>query len=157
MFQMFKWAIRSHFKHLSSKSFLMIKRTSQSIEFWPLKLLFEILRVHRDSISQSKSCLGSVRVHSLTLSYTFGSMWCDSWAFSWPTPLQPLCFGREPKARVMTPMHPKATTFHTKGSVLLLYGSSYILGPIFMALSSLCVSTTSLSSGWWPMTSLLVS
>jgi hypothetical protein len=36
-----------------------------------------------------------------------------------------------------------------------LYGSSYISGLIFMALSSFCISTTSLSNGWWPTTSLL--
>jgi hypothetical protein len=59
-------------------------------------------------------------------------------------------------------MHPKATTrlkattLHTKGSVLMFYGSLYISGPILMAPSSLCIPTTSLSSGWWPMTSLLV-
>jgi hypothetical protein len=41
----------------------------------------------------------------------------------------------------------RVTALHTKGSVLLLYGLSYILGPIFMAPSSLCISTTSLSSG----------
>jgi hypothetical protein len=29
--------------------------------------------------------------HSLTLSYTPGSMWCDSSASSWPAPLQCLC------------------------------------------------------------------
>jgi hypothetical protein len=29
--------------------------------------------------------------HSLTLSYTFGSMWCDSLASSWLAPLQCLC------------------------------------------------------------------
>jgi hypothetical protein len=40
--------------------------------------------------------------YSLTLSYTPGSMWGDSQAFSWPTPLQALCLGREPKARVAT-------------------------------------------------------
>ncbi len=28
---------------------------------------------------------------SLTLSYIPGSMWCNSWASSWPTPLRPLC------------------------------------------------------------------
>jgi hypothetical protein len=39
---------------------------------------------------QSGSCLGSVRVHSLTLSYTPGSSWCDSRASLWPAPLQPL-------------------------------------------------------------------
>jgi len=41
-----------------------------------------------------------VRVHSLTLSYTSGSMRCDSQASSWLAPLQPLCLGREPKAKV---------------------------------------------------------
>jgi hypothetical protein len=40
---------------------------------------------------------------------------------------------------------------------LLLYGSSYISNPIFMAPSSFCISTTILSNGWWLMTSLLVS
>jgi hypothetical protein len=68
---------------------------------------------HRDSISQSGSCFGSVRVHSLVLprtSYTPGSMWYDSWAPScldsqapsWFATLQPFCLGREPKARVAT-------------------------------------------------------
>jgi hypothetical protein len=82
--------------------FQRYKKTPQAIEFWPLKLLSEVSRVHRNSISQSGSCLRSVRVHSLTLSHTPGSMWCDSWAFSWPALLQPLCLGREPKARVAT-------------------------------------------------------
>ncbi len=94
--------MRAHFRHRRSNIFSMIYRTPQAIEFWPLKSLAEVLGVHLDSISQSGNCLGSVRVHSLTLSYTPGSMWCDSRAFSWPTPLQPLCLGREPKARVAT-------------------------------------------------------
>jgi hypothetical protein len=53
----------------------------------------------------------------------------------------------------VSPMHPevtirmKTTTLHTRGSVLLLYGSSYISGPIFMAPSSLYISTTILTSG----------
>jgi hypothetical protein len=68
----------------------------------PLKSVSEVSGVHRDSISQSGSCLGSVKVHSLTLSYTPGSPWCDSRASLWPAPLQPLCLGREPKARVAT-------------------------------------------------------
>jgi hypothetical protein len=54
---------------------------------------------------------------------------------------------------MLSPMHPETTTrlreitLHTRGSVLLLYRSSYILGPIFMAPSSLCIPTTSLLSG----------
>ncbi len=39
-------------------------------EFWPLQSPSEDSKVHQDSISQSGSCLGSVRVHSLTLSFT---------------------------------------------------------------------------------------
>ncbi len=41
----------------------------------------------------------------------------------------------------------KATIFNTNGSVLLLYGPSYISCPIFMAPSSLCILTTSLLNG----------
>jgi hypothetical protein len=58
------------------------------------------------------------------------------------------------KARnMLSPKHPKTTPrlrttiFHTRGSVLLLYGPSYISSPIFMALSSLCIPTTNLLSG----------
>jgi hypothetical protein len=57
------------------------------------------------------------------------------------------------KARnMLSPMHPEATrlrvtTFHTRGSVLLLYGPSYISSFIFMAPSSFSIPTTSLSSG----------
>jgi len=40
--------------------------------------------------------------YSLTLSYTPGSMWGDSQAFSWLATLQPLCFGHDPKAKVTT-------------------------------------------------------
>jgi hypothetical protein len=55
---------------------------------------------------------------------------------------------------MLSPMHLeatkrlRATTFHTRGNVLLLYGLSYISGPIFMASSSLYIPTTSISSGW---------
>jgi len=63
--------MRAHFRHLRFKSFSMIQRTPQAIEFWPFKSLSEVSGVHRDSISQSGSCLGSVSVHSLTLPHTF--------------------------------------------------------------------------------------
>jgi hypothetical protein len=45
------------------------------MEFWPLKLFSEVLGVHWDSISQSGNCLGSVKVHSFTLSYTYLHSW----------------------------------------------------------------------------------
>ncbi len=65
--------------------------------------------------------------YSLTLSYTPGSVWCDSRVSSWPAPLRLLCFdsqaptwstplqalwfGREPKARVVTLLN---TLWNTK-------------------------------------------
>jgi len=77
------------------------------------------------------------------------------WCYSWPTLMR--------MARnMLSPIHPeiiirlKTTTLHMRGNVWLLYGPLYILGPIFMAPSSLCILTTSLSSGWWPMINLLV-
>jgi hypothetical protein len=79
-----------------------IKGTLQSNGFWPLQSFSENLRVHRDSNSQSGSSLRSVRVHSLTLSYTPGFMKCDSWASLLARTLASPCFGCEPKARVIT-------------------------------------------------------
>jgi hypothetical protein len=73
----------SPFRHLCSKSFPMIEGT-----LWPLQLPFQDLGVHWDSIFESGSCLGSVRVQSFTLSYTPRNMRCDFWASSWPTTLQ---------------------------------------------------------------------
>jgi len=84
------------------RAFQWYKERHKPLSFDPSKLVSEVLGVPRDSISQSGSCLGSVRVHSLTLSYTPASMWCDARASFWPEPLQPLCLGREPKARVAT-------------------------------------------------------
>jgi len=113
--------MRAHFRYLSFKIFPMIQRTPQDIEVWPLQLLSEVSGVHRDFISQSGSCLGSVRVHSLTLSNTFShSRKCDvtpglslaltpelalALALGLPLGLQPynpFVFGLEPKARVAT-------------------------------------------------------
>jgi hypothetical protein len=47
----------------------------QAIEFWPLKSLSEILWVHWDSISQSGSCIGNVKVHFLILLHIFLHSW----------------------------------------------------------------------------------
>ncbi len=70
--------------------------------------------------------------HSLTLSYIPGSMWYDSWASSWPTPLwafcldsrayfwpatlQPLCLGHELKARVATQVGSHIIKWHTRSN-----------------------------------------
>jgi hypothetical protein len=53
-------------------------------------------------ISQSGSSLGGVRVHSFTLSYTPGSMRCDSRASLLARNLASPCLAREPKAKVAT-------------------------------------------------------
>jgi hypothetical protein len=67
-----------------------------------MKFPFENLGVHRDSNSQSGSSLGSVRVHSLTLSYTLGSMKCDSRASLFARTFTSPCLGCEPKVKVAT-------------------------------------------------------
>jgi hypothetical protein len=54
----------------------------------------------RDSNSQNWSSLGSVRVHSLTLSYTPGSIRCDSWASLLACTLTSPCLSGEPKAKI---------------------------------------------------------
>ncbi len=41
---------------------------------------------------------------TVTLSYTLESMRCDSWGFFLVRTLASPCFGREPKARVVTPL-----------------------------------------------------
>ncbi len=60
------------------------------------------LGVHQESNSQNGSSLGSVRVHSPTLSYTLKSMKCDFRASLLAHTFASLCLGSEPKARVVT-------------------------------------------------------
>ncbi len=66
------------------------------------------LEVHWDSNSQSESSFGSVRVHSFTLSYTLGSMKCDSRASFLACTFVSPCFGYEPKVKVVTWHHHKS-------------------------------------------------
>jgi hypothetical protein len=69
---------------------------------WPLQSLSKDLGVHRDSNSQSGSSLGSVEVHSLTLSYTLGNMRCDSQAFLLAHTFASPYLVHKPKIRVAT-------------------------------------------------------
>jgi hypothetical protein len=62
--------MQDHFRHLSFKSFPIVEEIIQSNEFWPLKSLFENLRVHRNSNSQNGNPFVSVWAQSLTFSYT---------------------------------------------------------------------------------------
>ncbi len=70
-----------------------------------LKFLFENLRIHRDSNSQSGSSLESVGVHSLTFSCTPKSMKCDSQASHLVRTFASLCLDYKPKVRVVTCCH----------------------------------------------------
>jgi len=72
------------------------------MEFWPLQSLLEDSGVHQNSNSQSGSSMGSVKVHSLTLSYILGSMRCDSQASLLACNLANPHLGRKPKAKVVT-------------------------------------------------------
>jgi len=60
------------------------------------------LKIHLDYNSQNESSFGSVRVHSLTLSYTPKSMRCESRTSLLAHTFASPCLGREPKARVAT-------------------------------------------------------
>ncbi len=80
-----------------------------------MQSLFEDPRVHQDSNSQSGSSLGSVKVHSFTLSYILGSMKCDSRASLLARTLASPCLGCEPKARVTT--NPKRHDGHDRSRI----------------------------------------
>jgi len=70
------------------------------------------LGVHWDSNSQSGSLLGSVRVHSFTVSYTPGNMRFDSWTSLLACTLTSPCLDRKPKVRVMTFIHVSGLKSH---------------------------------------------
>jgi hypothetical protein len=95
--------MRAHFRHLRFKSFSMGSKAQQSIEIWPFNSHSEISGVHRDSLSQNGSCLGSVSAHSLTLPMPLpllpGFLPFDSRAsfLLTPTTLQPLALVASPK------------------------------------------------------------
>ncbi len=133
----------------TSIAFQWYKESFKARFFDPCNHALKIRESFQDSNSQHGSSLVSVRVHSLTLFCTPGSMWSDFQVSFLARNLVSPCFGRESKARVTTltrmllvlvlflanlnmllAMHPKATTrlkvitFHTRGSVLLLYGPS---------------------------------
>jgi len=66
-------------------------------------------RLNQNSNSQNGSSLGSVKVHSFTLSYTPRSMRCDSRVSLLPRTLASPCLGHEPKVKVATPSLPPAS------------------------------------------------
>jgi hypothetical protein len=83
------------------RSFQWYEELINSLSFDPCNFPLKIWESRWTPISQSGSCLGSVKVHSLTLSYIPGSMWCDALT-GCSQPCKPLCLGREPKSKVVT-------------------------------------------------------
>ncbi len=79
------------------RAFQWYKELFNSLSFDPLQSLSENLGIHRDFNFQNGNSLGSVRVHSLTLSYIPRSMRRDSQASSWPTTLQAIALVASPK------------------------------------------------------------
>ncbi len=73
--------------------------------FNPSNCALKIRESFWDSNSQHGSSLGSVRVHALTLFALPGACEVTPGSPSWLVTLQPLCLGREPKARVATFNH----------------------------------------------------
>jgi len=67
------------------------------MDFLPLQSPFEDSGVHRDSTSQSGSCLGSVRVHSSHFPTLPGACSVTLELPLGPQPCKPLCLGRKPK------------------------------------------------------------
>jgi hypothetical protein len=104
--------MRAHFRHSRSKSFLMIQKTFQFNEFWPLQLPYKNWGVYWDSNSQSGSSFGSAGVHSLTFSCTLGSMKCDSRAHFWLALLQALALFASPKLRFWHLVLPKGSIWN---------------------------------------------
>jgi len=71
----------------------------------------------RDSNSQSGSSLGSVGVHSLTLSYTPESMKCNSWASLLACTFTSPYLNCEPKAKIMTVTFQESLLLVIKGTL----------------------------------------
>jgi hypothetical protein len=111
MFQMSKWVMWTHFKHLSFNRFSWYKELFNSLDFDPCNCFLHS-RIHQDSNSQGGSSFGSVKVHSLTLSFTLGLLFLAH-------NIANLYLGQEPKARVATcTMHPMC--FDTKHQIFVL-------------------------------------
>jgi hypothetical protein len=97
VFQVSKWVMRAHFRHLRSKSFLMIQWTPQSNGFWPLQSLSKDLGIHRDSNCQSGSSLGVWRFIPSHYFALLGAWDVIPKLSSWPTPLQTLALVESPR------------------------------------------------------------
>jgi hypothetical protein len=86
----------------TSITFQWYKELFEVRSFDPWNRALKIWESFRDSNSQHGSSLVSVKVHSLTLFCTPGSMWSDSRISFLVRNLATPCLGHEPRARVAT-------------------------------------------------------
>ncbi len=85
-----------------SRAFQWYKELFNPLSFDPCNCLTKMWESIETQIPKVKAPFGSVKVHSFTLSYTPGSMWCDSRTFLLAHNLANPCFGLEPNAKVTT-------------------------------------------------------
>ncbi len=84
------------------KKFQRYKELFNLMSFDPYNCLLKIWKSIETLTPKMGAHLGVWGVHSLTLSYTHGSMKCDSWASFLACTFASLYLGHEPKARVAT-------------------------------------------------------
>jgi hypothetical protein len=88
----------------TSIAFQWYKKFLKAMGFDPCNCALKIQESFWDSNSQHRSSFGSVRIHALTLFAFPRACEVTPGSPSWPVTLQPPCFGRKPKARVVTQM-----------------------------------------------------
>ncbi len=99
---MSEWVMWAHFRHICFNSFPMIKEFLNPLGFGPYNYSLNIRESTGTPTPNVKIPLGmwgSIPSHSFALLRTCGMI---PGLPSWPTTLQPLCLGRDPKARVAT-------------------------------------------------------
>jgi len=102
---MSKWVMQAHFRHWNSKIFSMTWVTPQSNGFWPLKLLYEDLGIHMESIGTPTPKVGAhLRVWGFVPSHSPTPREHEMWLLvSLLThTLTNHCLGRKPEAKVTT-------------------------------------------------------
>jgi hypothetical protein len=99
------------------RDFQWYNKLQNLIRFWPLQSFSKDSEIHWDFNSQSGNLIRSVKVHSLTFSYTPENMKCESQASLLAHTLISPCLSYEPKATVVTFVTPHPWTI-----VFLVWG-----------------------------------
>jgi hypothetical protein len=97
------------------------------------------LGIHGDYNFQSGSSFGNVKVDFVTFSYIVESMGCDSRASLLASTFVSHCFGREPKARVVTLIMYENKSYDKKRYPKMMLNKLKIMGgpsPIYTPLGT---------------------